>query len=82
MGPSKPFAEEQAEQAYNEIMALLKEKYQIDNWSFPAPDENADTIQRAVYGMSRRNALEWDKKANDLKQALVELIWHQHCMDF
>lgn len=82
MGPSYEFAEQQAEEAYKKVMALLKEEYQIENWSFPEPFGPGDGIATAMHNLSKKNAREWDEKADDLKKALVELIWHQHCMDF
>lgn len=82
MGPSKEFADQQAEEAFEKIMALLKEEYQIDRWSFPEPQEGAEWLQLFMYHSSVRNAKEWDEHAEALKKAIVDLIWHQHCMDF
>ena len=83
IGPSKVFADQQAEEAFEEIMALLKEKYNIVRWSYPVPENvDPDTVQHAVVNAHRRAEEDWDEKAEDVKQALAELFWSQHCMDF
>jgi len=82
MGPSKDFAYQQGEEAFEKIMALLKEEYQIQRWSFPAPSNPGDVLANAMHNMSERNAEVWDEKVEALKIVLKELIWHQHCMDF
>lgn len=82
-GPSKALAEYQAKEAFEEIMSLLKEKYHINRWSYPVPeDAERSSLQCAVINCHRRAEEDWDEKAEDVKQALVELFWSQHCMDF
>lgn len=86
-GPNRDYAVHQGEEAFEKIMALLKEEYCVNNWDMPeqpnlVEGEQASNIQRAIINMHKASQEDWNKQAELLKQAVIELIWSQHCMDF
>lgn len=64
MGPSKDYAYKRSEEAYEEIVALLKEKYQVQRPMF---------LRKVM--IEKRWQEEWDQEAENLKKSLAELFW-------
>lgn len=64
-GPSKDFAIIRSAEAYNRIMELLKDHYDV---------YRPDSIGIAK-GFEKRMQDEWDEDAKKLKEALADLFW-------
>lgn len=82
MGPSKEYAELRGEEAFKEVLALLLKYGVVRTSDYPEMLEDATEMQKWLCNLSKRNQEEWDEKAEVLKLAIVDLIWHQQCMDF
>jgi hypothetical protein len=63
MGPNKEYSIQRAEEAFEEIMYLLQDKYDATR---PGSDE---------WNMFASFREDWDTAEKQLKEALVELIW-------
>jgi hypothetical protein len=70
-GPSKDFAVIRAEQAYADIMQLLKDKYHVER----------PTIHIGI-GIEKKFQDDWDHDAEEFKARLVELFWTSDCNGF
>lgn len=68
MGPSKTFSEEQAKKAKEEVIKLLKEKYQAFR-----PELTLGI------GFEKKMQREWDEAEQQLEEILIELIWTSDC---
>ena len=68
MGPSKDFAYEQGDKAYDAVMKLLAEQFHVSpvSWVFGVPGL-VETRQKVL---------------DDLRNALREVIWQDHCEGF
>lgn len=85
MGPNKDHADKQGEEAFAEIMELLKAKYDVQaptpgsvvTWTGPNGEEM--TVGRSI---SKQLNTQWFAAEEDLKKAICELIWCQRCCDF
>lgn len=65
MGPSKDFAFQQGEKAYEEVLAFLKAKYGVVDESF------------MNFGPLNQKSL--DRKLIRLRRSIQELIWESDC---
>ena len=70
-GPSKEFAIIKSQEAYEEIMQLLNDKYHIGR-----PSDNMGL------GIEKKWQADWDQDANKLREALTELFWTSDCASF
>ena len=68
MGPSKEFSVIKSEQAFNDVIQLMKDKYQVER-----PDEN--------WGPAKWRD-DWDKDEEVLRSALTNLFWHSDAASF
>ena len=68
-GPSKEFAVIKSQEAYNDIMQMLKDKYYVDR-----PDGDN--------GFSKKFQADWDKDVKQLREVLTELFWTNDCDGF
>jgi len=64
-GPSKEFAVIRSQAAYDEIMQLLKDKYQVDR-----------PVAIGELGIYAKWQDEWDADADKFREQLAELFWH------
>jgi len=69
MGPSKEFAVIRSQAAYDEIMQLLKDKYQVER---PEGD-------MGIFAVWQKD---WDVDDDKLRAALAELFWHSDAASF
>jgi len=65
MGPSQEFAFARGEEVYEEVIKLLKTKY----------DAERPHIIGNAPGFEKRMQKDWDKQAEELKTILKELVW-------
>lgn len=68
-GPSKEFAVIKSQEAYNDIMQMLSDKYHVER-----PDGHT--------GFSKKFQADWDKDVKQLREALTELFWTNDCDGF
>ena len=71
MGPSEQHAYELGDKAYNEIVGLLEETYGVS----PKCNEQMVKINPVMKP-------HWEKAQADLKKAIQEYIWNDHCLGF
>lgn len=68
-GPSKEFAIIKSQEAYNEIMRMLNDKYDIER-----PDGQCH--------FSKKFQADWDADEKKLREVLTDLFWTSDCDSF
>jgi hypothetical protein len=71
-GPSKEFAFEQGEKAFEDLLILLKEQYQVER-----PHVMKGTLhgKQVELGLGRKMQEDWDKQSEQLKLLIQEIVW-------
>jgi len=70
-GPSKEFSVIKSQDAFDEIMQLLKDKYQV---------ERPEMINNI--GIYKKWQDEWDADEDKFRELLAELFWHSDAASF
>lgn len=72
-GPSKDYAYKVGEEAYNDVLSLLRDKYQIYT------DDKTLEFYRKQPGFGHEQVT---KAMDDLKVAVQEMVWNDHAASF
>lgn len=70
-GPSKEFAVIKSQQAFDEIIQLIKEKYHVER----------PVILNGI-GFEKKMQDDWDKEEAMLREALADLFWTSDAASF
>lgn len=75
MKPSKEYAMEEAEEAFRDIVSLLEQDYMVRLPNSLKASEDGCT--RLIQPLESQ----WVEASINLKKAVQEMIWAQHCVD-
>lgn len=75
MGPSKDFAYKQGEKVFEEVLTMLKDKYNIDLSDNRIKCQNKMALGKVMAG----NLTE---AREGLKLAIQEVVWNDDCANF
>jgi len=70
-GPSKEFAVIKSQQAFDEVIRMMKEKYQVSK-----PDMVLGT------GIEKKWQDDWDEEEDALRQVLADMFWTSDAASF
>ena len=70
-GPSKEFAVNKSQQAFDDIMRMMKEKYQVSK-----PD------MVLGIGIEKKWQEDWDEEEDALRQVLADMFWTSDAASF
>ncbi len=71
-GPSKEFAVIKSQEAFDELIQLMKDKYQVERPDFIEGD----------LGIYKKWQEDWDKDEEVLRETLASLFWHSDAASF
>ena len=83
MGPAYQVAKERGEEIFEDVLQLLKDKYHITPpVEITTVGDGTSNMEFLLKNVHRKHLEDWEVATEEMKKAIIELVWEHECSNF